>query len=122
MEVEAKAVAVIPSEKELKKRRDLRDLTIITIDPDDAKDFDDALSLEKLSNGNMRLGVHIADVTAYVEEDSALDKEALKRATSTYLVDRVVPMLPESLSNVICSLQPNVTRLAFSVFLSLIHI
>ena len=117
VEVEAKAVAVIPSEKELKKRRDLRDLTIITIDPDDAKDFDDALSLEKLSNGNMRLGVHIADVTAYVEEDSALDKEALKRATSTYLVDRVVPMLPESLSNVICSLQPNVTRLAFSVFM-----
>ena len=117
VEEEAKAVAVIPSETELKKRRDLRDLTIITIDPDDAKDFDDALSLEKLSNGNMRLGVHIADVTAYVAEDSALDKEALKRATSTYLVDRVVPMLPESLSNVICSLQPHVTRLAFSVFM-----
>ena len=117
VEEEAKAVAVIPSEKELKKRRDLRDLTIITIDPDDAKDFDDALSLEKLPNGNMRLGVHIADVTAYVAEDSALDKEALRRATSTYLVDRVVPMLPESLSNVICSLQPNVTRLAFSVFM-----
>ncbi|MFM6955939.1 MAG: ribonuclease R [Ignavibacteria bacterium] len=117
VEEEAKAVAVIPSETALKKRRDLRDLTIITIDPDDAKDFDDALSLEKLSNGNMRLGVHIADVTAYVAEDSALDKEALKRATSTYLVDRVVPMLPESLSNVICSLQPHVTRLAFSVFM-----
>ncbi len=117
VEAEAKAVAVIPSEKELKKRKDLRDLTIITIDPDDAKDFDDALSLEKLPNGHLRLGVHIADVTAYVEEDSALDKEALKRATSTYLVDRVVPMLPEALSNVICSLQPNVTRLAFSVFM-----
>jgi len=113
----AKEVAVIPDEKTLKQRRDLRDLTIITIDPDDAKDFDDALSLQILPNGNKVLGVHIADVTAYVDEDSALDQEALKRATSTYLVDRVVPMLPESLSNVICSLQPNEVRLAFSVFM-----
>ena len=117
VEREAKAVAVIPDERALKSRKDLRDKTIITIDPDDAKDFDDALSLDILPNGNRVLGVHIADVTAYVQEDSPLDKEALKRATSTYLVDRVVPMLPESLSNVICSLQPNEVRLAYSVFM-----
>ena len=117
VEEEALFVAKQPGKSEFVGRRDLRDQLIITIDPDDARDFDDALSLEHLDNGNSILGVHIADVTAYVKENSALDKEAYQRATSTYLVDRVVPMLPESLSNEICSLQPNKVRLAFTVFM-----
>ncbi|MBI2793841.1 MAG: ribonuclease R [Ignavibacteria bacterium] len=98
-------------------RVSLVDDVVVTIDPDDAKDFDDALSLKLLSNGNWELGVHIADVSHYVTEGSALDKEALKRANSTYLVDGVVPMLPERLSNNICSLVPNEIRLTFSVFM-----
>lgn len=98
-------------------RLSLVDDVVVTIDPDDAKDFDDALSLKLLSNGNWELGVHIADVSHYVTEGSALDKEALKRANSTYLVDGVVPMLPERLSNNICSLVPNEIRLTFSVFM-----
>jgi ribonuclease R len=98
-------------------RTDLRKELIITIDPVDARDFDDALSLRKLSNGHVELGVHIADVSFYVPEDSELDKEALKRGNSTYLVDGVVPMLPEHLSNNICSLVPNEPRFAFSVFM-----
>ncbi len=117
VEQEAVLVAKLPSKSEISDRLDLRKSVIITIDPDDARDFDDALSLEDLPNGLKRLGVHIADVTAYVKEESLLDKEAYRRATSTYLVDRVVPMLPESLSNEICSLQPNKVRLAFSVFM-----
>ena len=92
----------------------MRDVTTFTIDPRDAKDFDDALSLRRLPNGNWEAGVHIADVTHYVRPESALDKEAQKRATSVYLVDRVVPMLPEHLSNGICSLRPDEEKLTFS--------
>lgn len=99
------------------ERLDLREKDIITIDPADAKDFDDALSLDELENGNLLLGVHIADVSHYVQKGTALDDEALKRGTSIYLVDKVIPMLPEELSNVICSLQPNRVRLSFSVLM-----
>ncbi len=95
-------------------RLDMRDVTTFTIDPKDAKDFDDALSIRRLSNGNYEIGVHIADVTHYVTPDTALDREASKRATSVYLVDRVVPMLPEHLSNGICSLRPDEDKLTFS--------
>lgn len=96
------------------KRIDMRGIPTFTIDPKDAKDFDDALSIRKLKNGNYEVGVHIADVTHYVKPDSALDREAQKRATSVYLVDRVVPMLPEHLSNGICSLRPDEDKLTFS--------
>lgn len=95
-------------------RRDLRDRTTMTIDPKDAKDFDDALSYHQLENGNVEVGIHIADVSRYVEEGSEIDKEAQERGTSIYLVDRVIPMLPEVLSNDLCSLRPNEDRLAFS--------
>lgn len=96
------------------QREDMRSVTTFTIDPKDAKDFDDALSIRRLKNGNYEIGVHIADVTHYVKPDSLLDKEAQKRATSVYLVDRVVPMLPEHLSNGICSLRPDEDKLTFS--------
>lgn len=95
-------------------RRDFRQVPTFTIDPADAKDFDDALSIRKLENGNWEVGVHIADVSHYVRPHSIIDKEALARGTSVYLVDRVVPMLPERLSNELCSLQPNQDRLCFS--------
>lgn len=106
-----------PINRKAKSRLDLRDDLIITIDPFDAKDFDDALSLKTLENGNWLLGVHIADVSHYVKENSALDIEARFRGNSVYLVDRVIPMLPEKLSNDICSLKPGVPRYAYSVFM-----
>lgn len=107
----------IPSKilkKEIKNRRDMRGITTFTIDPADAKDFDDALSLRRLENGNWEVGVHIADVTHYVKEGDEIDTEAVSRATSVYLVDRTVPMLPEKLSNFLCSLRPNEEKLCFS--------
>ena len=100
--------------EDIKHRKDFRDRVTFTIDPDDAKDFDDALSLKKLDNGNWEVGVHIADVTHYVTPKSIIEKEAYNRATSVYLVDRVVPMLPERLSNFICSLRPHEEKLCFS--------
>jgi ribonuclease R len=102
------------SQSEIEKRRDFRQVTTFTIDPADAKDFDDALSLQKLENGNWEVGVHIADVSHYVRPGSILDEEAYSRATSVYLVDRVVPMLPEKLSNGVCSLRSNEDKLCFS--------
>lgn len=102
------------SSDEISKRRDMRDVTTFTIDPEDAKDFDDALSFQKLPNGNFEIGVHIADVSHYVQPKTALDIEALERATSVYLVDRTIPMLPEVLSNDLCSLNPNEDKLTMS--------
>jgi ribonuclease R len=110
----AEKISDIISEEEISRRRDFRKITTFTIDPFDAKDFDDALSYQKLKNGNIEVGVHIADVTHYVRPNSTLEKEAFERATSVYLVDRVVPMLPERLSNLICSLRPNEDKLCFS--------
>ncbi|MHA8050655.1 ribonuclease R [Aquirufa sp. ROCK-SH2] len=115
-EVELAAEAIptgIPKE-EFKKRKDLRNVLTFTIDPIDAKDFDDAISYQKLANGNTEIGVHIADVSFYVKPGSILDEEAYRRATSVYLVDRVVPMLPEKLSNGLCSLRPHEDKLTFS--------
>ena len=106
----------IISEKEIKKRKDLRSLDSFTIDPDDAKDFDDALSVEK-ENDNIIIGIHIADVSHYFNVRTDINKEAEKRATSVYLVDRTIPMLPEKLSNDLCSLKPNVDRLTYSVII-----
>lgn len=107
------------SAEEIAKRKDFRGVTTFTIDPVDAKDFDDALSIQKLPNGNWEVGVHIADVTHYVTEESILETEANERATSVYLVDRVVPMLPERISNFICSLRPNEEKLCYSAVFEL---
>ena len=117
-----KAAEKIPLEipaEEIAKRRDFRGITTFTIDPHDAKDFDDALSLQKLKNGHWEVGVHIADVTHYVTPNTIIEDEAQSRATSVYLVDRVVPMLPERLSNGVCSLRPNEDKLCFSAVFEL---
>jgi len=106
-------------EEEVAKRRDLRDVLTFTIDPKDAKDFDDALSFKSLPNGNYEIGIHIADVSYYVTPESVLEEEAYERATSVYLVDRVVPMLPEILSNNACSLRPNEDKYTFSAIFEL---
>ena len=111
---EVKKLPNVVLESDLNGRRDLRDEIIFTIDGDDTKDIDDAISIKRLSNGHYILGVHIADVSYYVKENSPLDKDAMERGTSVYLVDRVIPMLPHELSNGICSLNPNVDRLAIS--------
>lgn len=115
VEQEAEKIPVEITKKEIAKRRDFRKVTTFTIDPADAKDFDDALSLQKDSEGNWEIGVHIADVTHYVKPSSKIEKEALNRATSIYLVDRTIPMLPEKLSNGVCSLRPKEDKLTFSV-------
>lgn len=110
--------ASIPNE-EILRRRDMRDILTFTIDPADAKDFDDALSFQVLDSGNYQIGVHIADVTHYVQEGSAVDEEAYQRGTSIYLVDRVIPMLPERLCNELCSLRPNEDKLCMSVVIEM---
>ena len=107
------------SEQEIMRRRDMRDILTFTIDPDDAKDFDDALSFLVLDNGNCQIGIHIADVTHYVQEGSPIDEEAYQRGTSVYLVDRVVPMLPERLCNELCSLRPDEDKLCMSVIVEM---
>jgi ribonuclease R/exosome complex exonuclease DIS3/RRP44 len=119
VETFAKKLDVSITEDEIKKRRDMRDVLTFTIDPKDAKDFDDALSFHILENGNYEIGVHIADVSHYVQEGTILDEEAYNRATSVYLVDRVVPMLPEVLSNFACSLRPHEEKYTFSAVFQL---
>ena len=114
VEVYAQKIDTSIEESEIAKRRDMRDTLTFTIDPKDAKDFDDALSFKKLENGNYEIGIHIADVSHYLKEGTILDDEAYQRATSVYLVDRVVPMLPEVLSNFACSLRPNEEKYTFS--------
>lgn len=114
-----KEIKKMEFKEDLEGRIDLRGEDIFTIDPVDAKDFDDAVSVKQKENGEIEIGVHIADVSHYVKENTSLDKEALKRGTSVYLVDQVIPMLPEKLSNDICSLRPDVDRLTFSIFITL---
>lgn len=116
---EAEQVTLELDPAEVAKRRDFRDILTFTIDPVDAKDFDDALSIRKLENGHYEIGVHIADVSQYVKPDSAMDKEAYKRGNSVYLVDRVIPMLPEQLSNMVCSLRPKEDKFTFSAVFEL---
>ena len=114
---ESERIALLIPDSETKRRVDFREQTCFTIDPSDAKDFDDAVSLELRDDGNYNLGVHIADVSYYVRENTALDKEALNRGTSIYFPNGVIPMLPERLSNEVCSLRPDEDRLAYSVFM-----
>ena len=119
VEMEAQKIPPYISENEIKGRKDFRKTTTFTIDPADAKDFDDAISLDFLPDGNYEVGIHIADVSHYVKQGSIIDNEAYDRGTSVYLVDRTIPMLPESLSNNLCSLQPNEDRLCFSAVFKL---
>lgn len=111
---DAEKVSVELDEREIRRRRDFRNTTTFTIDPQDAKDFDDALSFKRLKNGNIEIGIHIADVSHYVRPSTAMDKEAFSRSNSVYLVDRVIPMLPEQLSNLVCSLRPKEDKFTFS--------
>lgn len=119
VEHEAEAISDIITKEEIALRRDFREVITFTIDPFDAKDFDDALSFKRLENGNYEVGVHIADVSHYIQPESALDKEAEDRGTSVYLVDRVIPMLPERLSNGLCSLRPKEDKLCFAAVFEL---
>jgi ribonuclease R len=119
VEKDAEEIPDVITADEIARRRDFRDVTTFTIDPFDAKDFDDALSFNVLENGNYEVGVHIADVSHYIKPDSALDKEAEERGTSVYLVDRVIPMLPERLSNGLCSLRPKEDKLCFAAVFEL---
>ena len=119
VEKEAEKISTKISDQEIKKRKDFRHIPTFTIDPADAKDFDDALSYEKLPNGHHRVGIHIADVSYYVQPGSLIDKEAYERGTSVYLVDRTIPMLPEILSNNLCSLRPHEDKLCFSAVFEL---
>ncbi len=121
LEREADKIPTQITAQEISKRRDFREVTTFTIDPLDAKDFDDAISFTILKNGNFEIGVHIADVTHYVRPNSEIEEEAQKRATSVYLVDRVVPMLPEILSNNVCSLRPREEKLCFSAVFEMNH-
>jgi ribonuclease R len=114
VEKDAEKIPQEITKEEIKKRKDFREVTTFTIDPEDAKDFDDALSIRQIENHKWEIGVHIADVSHYVNPGSALDKEAIERATSVYLVDRTIPMLPEVLSNNLCSLRPHEEKLTFS--------
>ena len=118
VEEEAKKIKK-PTKKEIASRRDFRDVTTFTIDPADAKDFDDALSFRELENGHVEVGVHIADVSYYVKPGSAIDREAYERGTSVYLVDRTIPMLPEKLCNEVCSLRQDEDKLCFSVVMEM---
>jgi ribonuclease R len=119
VEIQAESIKEEITKEEIARRRDFREVLTFTIDPADAKDFDDAISFQTLKNGNIEVGVHIADVSHYVKPGSALDKEAFERGTSVYLVDRVIPMLPERLSNGLCSLRPNEDKLCFSAVFEL---
>ena len=119
IEEEANKIDEKISKEEIKKRMDYRDVLTFTIDPTDAKDFDDALSFQETKNGDFEVGIHIADVSHYVKPGTVLDDEAYQRATSVYLVDRVVPMLPEQLSNKVCSLRPNEEKLTFAAIFTL---
>ncbi len=119
VEYEANAISILISDEEILKRRDFRSVVTFTIDPTDAKDFDDAISYEKLPSGLHRVGVHIADVSHYVKPNSIIDKEAYLRGTSVYLVDRTIPMLPEKLSNNLCSLRPHEDKLCYSAVFDL---
>lgn len=119
VEEEANKISEILNPEEINRRRDFRGITTFTIDPLDAKDFDDAISVKPLKNGNLEIGIHIADVTYYVKPKMALEREAAQRATSVYLVDRTIPMLPENLSNGLCSLRPNEDKFTFSAVFEL---
>src|SRR5207302_6699875 len=115
---EAQRIPETVGEEMFADREDLRNRFIVTIDPDDARDFDDAINVERIPGGGWNLAVHIADVSAYVKPGAALDREAYKRGNSVYLPDRVIPMLPERLSDGVCSLKPEVNRLTHSVFIN----
>jgi ribonuclease R len=119
VEREAEKIVAGITPDEVRKRKDFRDVFTITIDPPDAKDYDDALSFRKMNNGNYEVGVHIADVSFYVKQEDSIDQEAYKRGTSIYLVDRVIPMLPEKLSNDLCSLRPNEEKLCYAAVFEL---